>query len=147
MLESSCHTFNGFGFRGVSAFHEIQIVSHDNNPSFFLFLFFLLPLHLTQAREPGFFFLLLPHLSGNGTHRRRLTQPSPTISGQLISGDVLHFRPNPTMQRIQSQLLFEQRNIQGNLLIFKVNMFDSCCRVLRLDVVLKPQDLTWVFHF
>jgi hypothetical protein len=49
--------------------------------------------------------------------------------------------------RAREAPIIEGFNIQGNLLIFKVNMFDSCCRVLRLDVVLKPQDLTWVFHF
>jgi hypothetical protein len=80
----------------TSYYFNIQnkLVSHDNNLSFFL----LLPPHLTHAPELGFFFffLLLPHLSSDGTHRRWLTQLSPTISAQTISGSVLHFRPNPT---------------------------------------------------
>jgi hypothetical protein len=45
----------------ISCYFNIQnkLVSHDYNPSFFLFLFFLLlPLHLTHTPEPGFFSFL-----------------------------------------------------------------------------------------
>jgi hypothetical protein len=34
-------------------------------------------------------------LIGDDTHQRLQNSPSPTISGNIISGDVLHFRPNP----------------------------------------------------
>jgi hypothetical protein len=44
-------------------------------------------------------------LTGNGsTHRRRLTQPSPTISSQIISSNVLHFRPNPIGKYRKTQI-------------------------------------------
>jgi hypothetical protein len=73
------------------------------------FFFFFSPSPSPHAcPEPGFFLiffflLLLPHLSGVGTHHLQPTQPSTTISGQTISGDSLHFWPNPTGKHRKTQ--------------------------------------------
>jgi hypothetical protein len=50
-------------------------LTHTSSPGFFLFFFSSSsPSPLTHASFLGFFLLLLPHLSGDGTHWRQLAQ-------------------------------------------------------------------------
>jgi hypothetical protein len=95
--------------------------------SFFFFLLLLLP-HLMHA---GFFFFFFPSSSSSSPpspHTRLVfffssssSSPSPlrrpTIFGQTISGDFLHFRPNPigkhrkTQTQPQKSFLMPQKSI------------------------------------